>query len=265
MVSPLTQQLDFIFFVYGLSFILLAAICQGMRQDEGRRLPWKWLGLFALVHGLGEWLDLLAFSLGDPLVFAYFRAVVMLVSFMFLFEFGRLGLARLHLPVTGRWIHLPLLIVVLPSAVLGVPVLQATARYAFGLTGGILMVAAVLSLRSTLTDAAARRTLLAAAAVTGGYTLANCLVVPAAGFGPNVWLNQEWFLRVTGVPIQMLRGALAAALAALLWVYYRHSRRVKYRSMLRGRGKLGLPAFCRRAGGGRRRRLLRHELAGPGI
>jgi hypothetical protein len=57
-------QMDYIFFLYGLSFILLVSICQFLNRRIPRRLAWGWLGIFGVLHGLNEWLDLLSFSLG---------------------------------------------------------------------------------------------------------------------------------------------------------------------------------------------------------
>ena len=47
------NQMDFIYFVYGLAFVLLAAICFTMHTDR-KGLPWKWLGLCRQLPHL-EW------------------------------------------------------------------------------------------------------------------------------------------------------------------------------------------------------------------
>jgi len=90
------QQLDYIYFFYGMAFILLAAVCYVMSRDGGRHLPWIWLAGFGLTHGVSEWLDMLVQSQGDSPVFSAVRLVLMSVSFILLFEFGRLGLRRLR-------------------------------------------------------------------------------------------------------------------------------------------------------------------------
>jgi hypothetical protein len=92
MISTFLQmQLDYIFFFYGLGFILLAAVILSMSGSEDRPLPWGWLGLFSLTHGTNEWLDMLALSLKDSPAFSVVRFIVMAVSFLFLVEFGRSG------------------------------------------------------------------------------------------------------------------------------------------------------------------------------
>ena len=73
-------QLDFIFFVYGLSFLLLATVLWQLPQrarDGITGLPWGWLALFGLLHGTNEWLDMLALSLGDTTSFRLLRLGLM--------------------------------------------------------------------------------------------------------------------------------------------------------------------------------------------
>ena len=103
----LVGQLDYIFFFYGLAFLVLAGVAFLLHRQEKQPLPWLWLCLFGLAHGIGEWLDLTAIALGDAKVFSAIRVVVMTVSFAFLFEFGRAGLSQLKIRMPGRWIYLP--------------------------------------------------------------------------------------------------------------------------------------------------------------
>ena len=58
-------QMDYIFFIYGLAFILLFSSCFSLQKQHKTQLPWNWLGAFGLIHGINEWLDMLALSLGD--------------------------------------------------------------------------------------------------------------------------------------------------------------------------------------------------------
>ena len=66
-------QLDYIFFFYGLAFILLGAVCFAIVRSGPREPPWAVLGSFGIVHGVNEWLDLLALSVGDAPAFALAR------------------------------------------------------------------------------------------------------------------------------------------------------------------------------------------------
>ena len=60
MAAFLSNQLDFIFFFYGLAFILLGATCWTVARSQGGGEAWAMLGAFGFAHGIGEWLDLTA-------------------------------------------------------------------------------------------------------------------------------------------------------------------------------------------------------------
>jgi PAS domain S-box-containing protein len=213
----LAWQADYIYFLYGLAFIVLAAVCRGHRQEES--LPLRWLGLFALLHGLGEWLDLTAIGLGDSPQFAAVRVSVLVCSYVFLAEFARLGLREIWPRSPGRWIYGPLLALAGAGALAaGWGGLNTTGRYALGLVGG-LAAAVVLLERSRREPAEAKRWLAACGAAMGLYALATGLVVPFKGFLLGAVLNHDSFLQATGVPIQLVRGVLGAAIAYSLWRY----------------------------------------------
>lgn len=63
-----SSQLDYIFFVYGLSFILMAAQCLVLRARDRSR-PWGLPAAFGIIHGVSQWLDMSALSLPD--IFAF--------------------------------------------------------------------------------------------------------------------------------------------------------------------------------------------------
>ena len=71
----LSAQLDFIFFFYGLAFLLLASTCFGISRGGRAGESWGMLGLFALAHGVGEWLDLAALIISDNPEFTAIRAI----------------------------------------------------------------------------------------------------------------------------------------------------------------------------------------------
>src|ERR1700691_988914 len=82
----LSDQLDFIFFFYGMAFILLAATCWAAARGQDDSDAWTVLGAFAFVHGMVEWLDLTALIVGDAPAFALGRMALVTLSFMLLME-----------------------------------------------------------------------------------------------------------------------------------------------------------------------------------
>ena len=216
------QQLDYVFFFYGLAFILLAAICATITWEQTRRLPWVWLGLFGFTHGINEWLDMLALSLGDGTIFSVIRFGVMTVSFVFLAEFGRDGLFKLWGKGPGRWIYIPLGCCVIVGGFGGLSALNATARYSFGLVGGLLSALALF--HASRTEKTARNMLSSAAVLMALYAVASGAIVPKSAFLPASVINQVSFFSLTGIPIQLLRGILAILITSMIWGYHQSSR-----------------------------------------
>ncbi len=217
-MNYLAGRLDYIFFFYGLSFLFLAAVCFVLAQNKGQRLPWKWLGYFGLVHGLSEWLDLLAFTFSDNPVLVSLRLLTMAVSFCLLLEFGRRALAAFSgkvLPVRG---YLPLLLLAAAGSCCGFDGLNASIRWSLGLTGGLLACRAVW-LAAAGSPPPLRRPLFIISVCLGLYALAAGAVVPASALVPAGWPDYERFSRLLGFPVQLLRGLLATGIAVAAWAY----------------------------------------------
>jgi hypothetical protein len=70
------ENLDYIFFCYGLAFIILAAVCVSLQKTEREHLPWALLGLFGLTHGITEWAYLTAIQMGDSALFLAARCLL---------------------------------------------------------------------------------------------------------------------------------------------------------------------------------------------
>ncbi|MBI5701401.1 hypothetical protein HZC34_06130 [Candidatus Saganbacteria bacterium] len=87
-----TNQMDYIYFLYGFAFLVFSISCYFLGKSKSSKLPWNSLFFFALLHGLNEWADMLVFSIGDAPYFNFTRTVTLGISYFFLFEFGRIAL-----------------------------------------------------------------------------------------------------------------------------------------------------------------------------
>ena len=222
MAEFLSAQLDYVFFFYGLAFLMMAEVCYTMSRQEYQRLPWLWLGLFGVAHGFNEWLELLSTGVADSQGFAIARSLVAAVSFVFLAEFGRMATARLAGAVggvSGRWALAPLVLLAALGGLAGLPVFAAASRYSLALVGGLWSAYALWLASKRFTSG--RGWLAASAAGMGLYALASGFVVSPADFFPANTINTASFLSATGVPIQLVRGLLAVFMAFSVRGYYR--------------------------------------------
>jgi PAS domain S-box-containing protein len=217
MAEFLKSQLDYIFFFYGLAFLLLVPISLFLRRWSYRKLPWIWLVLFGTLHGANEWLDLLALSLAPGPAFDYIKLAILLMSYVCLLEFGRAGTYNLCARGPGPWILAVIIALIGIGGLAGYPGLLAATRYVLGLTGGMWAAAALALLART--EVPNSWSLRAAALGMAGYALATGLVVPPAPFFPASWVNYDSFITVTAIPIQLVRGLLAVEISVSLCLF----------------------------------------------
>ncbi len=233
MAAVISSQLDFILFFYGLAFILLGSTCFALSREEGRGEPWAVLGLFGFMHGVGEWLDLSALVIGDTLAFTAMRNGLMAGSFIVLLEFARREAFRFGLKWAGgrlRWLYLALILLVPVGRFLGgLAAANALARYAIGFPAA-LAVSMVFIWHARHLSGISRYLAIFAAAAFALYAVAAGIIVPDAPFWPANTINYAWFVHLTGIPIQLIRGVLACAIALSIWAIWGHQLVVKVSS-----------------------------------
>ena len=211
-------QMDYIFFIYGLAFVLLYAVCISLRKQDKLSIPWNYLGLFGLSHGINEWLDMVALSRGDNVQFQGVRIAIMAASFICLFAFGRLTCERLKFVRVGRWVYAPLLLAIYLGTAAGMPGVNAVVRYSFGLSGGLWAALALWRISRESREGAKAMGLAAVAMAV--YAVATGFVVPAANLVTAGIINHDTFLKVAGFPVQLLRGIAACVIAIAVWQYH---------------------------------------------
>lgn len=215
MLNGLVQQLDFIYFVYGLAFAILTVFSSLPGRDfpDARRLPWLWLAAFAAIHAVHEWLEMVLLLLGTPET-VVIRVVLLAISFILLLEFGRRANG---IPRALLWIAIAAVLV--PVAICAAnhrwADCEALVRLLFG-TVGAWLASAALWRAACAPGENAPGPLKAGAGVLALYGLAVGFV-PSEHFS-SAWNDTTW-LAITGIPIQLVRAICALAVAAAIWRY----------------------------------------------
>ncbi|MFA5172169.1 MAG: diguanylate cyclase [Sulfuriferula sp.] len=213
-------QADYLFFIYGLTFVILGTVCFINRKPDGNTLSLTFLGLFGFAYGLHEWLEMLALTTGSSTWLSLLRSALMLLSFMFLLEFSRIGIATIRggLPV-GRWIFIPLFMLVVAGGVLNNQVgLDDGIRFGFGLTGSIAA-AVVLYLWGQKIDGKSAPALSLASLGLACYGLTIVIVQPDTSLFSAQLPSETAFFASTGIPIQFFRAVFAGWIAGFILGY----------------------------------------------
>ena len=232
-LAPRFDDMDIVFLIYGLAFLVLG-IAIVIRPKEGSRFEFArlslWLAGFAFVHGTLEWMDLWWVVRGDNPTLAAARPLTLLASYMLLYEFGRHMLCAAR--PTGRaqrllsgWAHGLLLGGVAAGTFAhgaSLDSLGIWSRYLYGFPAALLSALglqayAARRIRPELTAqafATVHRSCLLACGAFAAYGVLGGLIVPAAPWPPAAWFNQDDFLAVVGLPVQVFR-----AVCALLITY----------------------------------------------
>lgn len=239
MLEPFfTSNYVIVLFIYGQVFFSMGLVIalQSWRHSRlalARTL--KWLATFGILHGLHEWADvfipLQARYLAPPAIdlLIFLQLILLAVSFACLFQFG----VEMVRPLPGRWIVvrlLPALLFVLWLGFASGPLLQLSvsseewlhqmsigARYFIGLPGALVAAYGMVFQARLLGDLRQPRDtgamLLLAAGALVAYGVLGGLIVVQAPFFPASIINQEWVLRMTGIPVQVFRSLSGLVLA----------------------------------------------------
>src|SRR5450759_365944 len=110
MTAVLEGNLDYILFVYGLGFVLLAITLLGLLTTVSSPLPWKWLGFSAVFLGLSAWTDMFTVAIGHHAGVDAVRTALFIVGCVSLVEFARACWAAVGGLRVGRWVIVALLV-----------------------------------------------------------------------------------------------------------------------------------------------------------
>ena len=221
MSEYILSQQDYIYFILGLSLVSICMVCALFVQSEARTLPWMLFGMFGLTQGLKTWLDLYAFAAEGSVVLSGTRFALLVLSFILLWEFARIGSAAQHNRTPNRLLLLPMLLVLLVmtgTAITNFFVANAIFCYALALPA-CLWAALVLKREAFSGKGGGNPMLLIAAGALTLYGLSVGFMSPELMQSPTSTLNQGEFFIWTGLPVQALWAMLAISISASLWQY----------------------------------------------
>ena len=221
------KNLDIIFLVYGLAFIVMAIaiLIQPRRESQFKLSKIIWiLAAFGLSHGLNEWLDMLNIIKGyHTLLWHISEGALLAVSYIFFFEFGRrlISLSSRKLTFPNYYVFIYYLLVLLASLIFSSQEPNILPRYFLGLPAGIIsgvgFILYYFNNRIILRPLAVWKYFMIAAFSITVYGILGGAIVPAANFFPADRINNDSFLLVTGVPVQAFRAVSAIILSWSVW------------------------------------------------
>jgi len=213
MDTLLSEPLFYIFFVYGLSFLIMAAVIgeELVRTTSIGLVSSFWmLVLFGFLHGgaeLCDWARLIGTTLNRPesVNFLYVGQVSMILSFVFLLQFAvNLLTYKSGKKVFFRAIPLVLFAIYIAAIVTlnisDIRQMGLIARYGFGFTGAALSAIALFKLVHTMKT-------------FGIVKLVRGLNVTALGFLCYAVFGGLLIHPIIGIPIQLFRAVCAATIA----------------------------------------------------
>lgn len=163
-------QAEYIKLMYGLAFVVLASVCFSMSRNANKRLPWVWLGLFGVSHGMCFLLICLTAGYSNNALNSILRTCLLVFSFICMAEFGRDGIVRIQGRGPGKLILIPFITLAVLAVVLRTGSMQEALLYLLGLAGG-LPAAWALLLASRDSEKRQGRWLKTSSAVMGLYAL----------------------------------------------------------------------------------------------
>lgn len=226
------NNLDIVFFIYGLAFVVMGiAIWVQPRKESGFKLAdilW-FLSGFGIVHGGNEWLDMWAIIKGRNAPLDVIRWLALVISYFFLFEFGRrlCGISGVKYPLWQKkiarlmiWWLVPLIgltIFIFISAADFWKIETIWIRYLLGLPGGMFTALSFFTYyrceKEILGQLKVKRYFVWAGISFLVYAILGGLVVPKGNFFPSNWLNTDSFLSVVKIPVQAFRAVFAVIIA----------------------------------------------------
>ncbi|MDD5432098.1 MAG: ATP-binding protein [Candidatus Omnitrophica bacterium] len=222
MIKFFLSQMDYILFVYGLSFIVIAVISLLLFVSHKEKWLWKWLAWFGFFQGIYAWLNLLTLHTISNEIFNVVTIFFLIVSLVCFFESGRWYIEKSYGRLFSRWVYIPaFLLLILGWHLDGITGVNVFSRYIFGAIGGLLVAFVFFKVSKTNIFKRTRSSFVLPQVIILVLFSLSQIIVPYAKFPPANFINQDAFFQVTGIPIQLIRALVILISALFLWLYFR--------------------------------------------
>ena len=207
------SQIDYIFFIYGLVFIILYAVSQ---TQSKKRLDWEWFGYFSLFSGLGQWIMMVEMSWKNNFL-PVFHFIFITLSFFFLIEFVRVNFHKILKKSPPRWIYLPLVCLLGAGSFAGLSGLCVTAHY----LGLIACAGAAFIFYKTLKySGLCHRCIKVTAGGFISYGLLLTVDIPHTNFLTASIINKAFFFNILHFPVQIAGILIIILITLSLWMNF---------------------------------------------
>lgn len=227
------KNLDAVFLIYGLAFLVMGAVIlvQPREKSEFAIANILWLlALFGITHGANELMDMWAIIKGRHHIADVIRWFMLVISFVFLFEFGRelfrlaVSDANLLCKKISRqlgWWLTPLIIIIILTAGFMSSDFWTTgtiwARYLLCFPGGILVSSGLFLYYKLeikiLNPLGVKKYFNLICVSFFFYGILGGLIVPKGLFFPSNYINTDSFANMIHIPVQLFRALCAITVA----------------------------------------------------
>jgi PAS domain S-box-containing protein len=223
------ENLDVVYFIYGFAFLVMgiAILVQPKKASEIKLAGILWiLAVFAITHGVNEFLDMWVIIKGRNTLLDINRSIVLFISYCFLFEFGRqlFQMTKSESPAWQKKTSGLLVWWLLPAIGSFVFIFSLTSpdfwktgailtRYLIGFPGSFLIGSGIyLYYKNEKTLPGinnVKKYFLLMGVSFLIYGILGGVIVPKGEFFPSSWLNTDSFFSTVKVPVQVFRTCCA--------------------------------------------------------
>lgn len=220
MSALLAGQTDYLLFLSGVGFLVVAMTANNLRRDGGRELSWGWLAVFGLLWTLVDWSRSIGRVYLPPAFVTTGAHLVAAAAYLCLVEFWRRSAKQLGTWRQRSWILAPPAILVLIGILSGQVGIAIVVTYFLGIVASGFA-AYTLLVESSRTSFGARRPLTYAAVALGAFAVLGIFAEAKIGIFPLSVFNESAFLSIVGVPVQAVRAVASLVFAWQLGSYFR--------------------------------------------